>query len=420
MTVTVAYKSVTGMPWRWFLPTPARVCGLVAPLLLVLVALLCMTSAAPAEAAKRRVPFGFFGSTFPPLMLDPTQVSDAALEQQLALMASAGVESIRVTFAWPQLEPAPHAYRLSEADRVVAGAARHGLAVLLNVTESPIWASSDPSSGDFWRIRPSDPNAYAELMRQLTLRYGPSGSLWAQDPTLPRRPIRRWQVWNEQTANWFWRPPPWAPAYTELLKASYRAIHSVDPGAEVVAGSLIADQDYAPWDSIRDLYGAGARRFFDVISVHPFTNHGTSVSETVKQMLEIVRRVRAYMRRQGDGRKPIILTEVTWPASLGIVPEDALLGLETTPRGQALRLKAAYRRLVELRRKLRVTEVYWYSWATEYDTLGPASIVTFRFSGLTRFSGGVFSPMGLLGTYVRLAAKYEGCPKSENARRCRR
>jgi Beta-galactosidase len=391
----------------------------LASLMLVLAALLCLASAAPAQAAKRKVPFGFFGSVFSPLMLDPRAVSDPALDQQLALMAGSGVETIRVTVSWDYVEPAPGAYRFSNVDRVVAAAARHGVAVLLNVTATPKWASSDPNSVDYWRLRPSDPNVFAELMRQLVLRYGPAGSLWAQDPSLPRTPVRRWQVWNEQTANWYWRPPPWAPAYTQLLRASYQAIHSADPGAKVVAGSLIADKDYAPWDSIRDLYRAGAKRFFDVVSVHPFTNHGSSVSETVKQVVKIIRRVRASMRRSGDARKPIIVTELTWPASVGRVPEDALLGLETTTRGQIQRLKAAYRTLVKLRRKLRVTEVYWYTWATEYDTLGSRSVMTFRYSGLTRFSGGVFSPMPLLGTYSRLAAKYEGCRKTGHARYCR-
>ena len=143
------------------------------------------------------------------------------------------------------------------------------------------------------------------------------------------------------------------------------------------------------------------------------------MSETVKQMLKIVRRVRAEMRRRGDARKPIIITELTWPASVGKIPEDALLGLETTARGQVQRMKGAYGQLAKLRRKLRVTEVYWYTWATQYDTAGSSSVVTFRFSGLTRFSGGAFSPMPILRTYAGLAAKYQGCRKSDNARRCR-
>jgi hypothetical protein len=95
---------------------------------------------------------------------------------------------------------------------------------------------------------------YAELMRQLVLRYGPAGSFWGQNPTVPRVPIRQWQVWNEQTAPWHWRHRPWAPGYTRLLRAAYQAIHGADRGAKVIAGSLVAASlRYPPWDGMRDL-----------------------------------------------------------------------------------------------------------------------------------------------------------------------
>jgi hypothetical protein len=389
-------------------------------LLIALAASLVMLVATPAQAAKRRVPFGFFGTVLTPEMASPERVSDAALEQQMALMASSGVESLRVTLAWHSLERTPGAYNFALLDRVVAAAARHGIVVLANMTETAPWASERPSHADAWRLPPRDPNTFAELMRQLVLRYGPAGSFWAQNPTLPRVPIRQWQIWNEQTAPWHWQRRPWAPSYTRLLKAAYRAIHGADRRAKVVAGSLGASRaNYAPWDAARDLYRAGAKRFFDVIAVHPFTNNSRSARLTVDQTLEIVRRVRAQMRRRRDGRKPIILTELTWPASVGKVPRMALLGLETTSRGQVARLKAAYRRLARDRRKLRITQTYWYNWASQYDADGALSVMSFRFAGLTRLRGGVFSPMPILRTYASLAAKYEGCRKSSNARRCR-
>jgi Beta-galactosidase len=389
-------------------------------LLIALAASLVMLVATPAQAAKRRVPFGFFGTVLTPEMASPERVSDAALEQQMALMARSGVESLRVTLAWHGLERTPGAYNFALLDRVVAAAARHRIVVLANMTETAPWASERPSDADAWRLPPRDPNTFAELMRQLVLRYGPAGSLWAQNPTLPRVPIRQWQIWNEQTAPWHWQRRPWAPSYTRLLKAAYRAIHGADRGAKVVAGSLVASRaDYAPWDAARDLYRAGAKRFFDVIAVHPFTNNSRSARLTVDQTLEIVRRVRAQMRRRGDGRKPIILTELTWPASVGKVPNKALLGLETTSRGQLTRLKAVYRRLARDRRKLRITQAYWYNWASQYDADGALSVMSFRFAGLTRLRSGVFSRMPVLRTYARIAAKYEGCRKSSNARRCR-
>jgi polysaccharide biosynthesis protein PslG len=387
--------------------------------LIALTASLVVLAAVPAQAAKRKVPFGFFGTVLPPEMARPEQVSDAALEQQMALMASSGVESLRVTLAWPDLEPTSGAYDFAVFDRVLAAAARHGIAVLVNVTQTAPWASERPNDAEAWRLPPRDPNTFAELMRQLVLRYGPTGSFWAQNPSLPGVPIRQWQIWNEQTAPWHWRRQPWAPSYTRLLEAAYRSIHAADRGAQVVAGSLVASRaDYAPWDAARDLYRAGAKPFFDVVAVHPFTNNSGSARLTVDQTLEIVQRVRAQMRRRRDGRKPIILTELTWPASVGKVPRGALLGLETTSRGQVARLKAGYRRLARDRRKLGITEAYWYNWASQYDADGALSVMSFRYAGLTRIQGGVFSPMPILRTYANLARTYQGCRKSSNARRC--
>lgn len=385
----------------------------------IFAALVAALIASPAEAAKRKVPFGFFATVLAPEMANPRLVSDAALERQLALMARSGVETVRMTLDWAELEPRPGAYDFVTLDRVVATAARHRIAVLANVTATPRWASTQPSSPEYWRHPPKSSGRYAALMGQLVRRYGPAGSLWAQDPTLPRVPIRQWQIWNEQTAPWHWDRRPWAPSYTRLLKAAYRVIHQTDRGAKVVAGSLVTPRaDYPPWVSIRDLYRAGAKRSFDVIAVHPFT-HNPSVKGTVRDTLEFVRRVRTQMRRRGDGRKPIILTEMTWPAAIGKVPRKALLGFETTPRGQVQRLKAVYGRLARDRRRLGVTQAYWYTWATEYDTNAARSVVSFRFAGLTRLRGGVFSRMPVLSTFTNVAARYQGCRKSSDARRCR-
>jgi polysaccharide biosynthesis protein PslG len=408
---------------RWILATFRQVHGRYRLALLAALALLMTAGlAGSAEAAKRKVPFGFFGVVMPPEMyVSNTGVSDAALDQQMALMASSGVETVRVTYDWGyNLEPAPGVYRLAALDRMVAAAARHRIQTLVNVTSTPSWLSGRPNDPEHWRYPPTSTAPFAELMRRLVQRYGPGGSLWIENPTLPRVPVRQWQVWNEQTAPWHWRKRPWAPGYTQLLKASYLAIKGLDRGAKVIAGSLVASSaKYPPWNGMRDLYRAGAKRWFDQVAVHPFTNNKRSVGLTTTQLLEIVRRVRAQMKRHRDGRKQLLVTEMTWPASVGRVPRQAQFGIETTPAGQAARLRAAYSRLAAARRKLRIGQVYWYTWATQYDRQGSLSVMTFRYAGLTRWRGGTFTPLPILRTYARTAARYEGCRKTADARRCR-
>ena len=78
------------------------------------------------------------------------------------------------------------------------------------------------------------------------------------------------------------------------------------------------------------------------------------VAEGVDRVVKTVELVRREMRRNGDARKPVIITELSWPAALGQVRANRLLGLETTPGGQAARLRAAYARLARERGTLGV------------------------------------------------------------------
>ena len=239
-------------------------------------------------------------------------------------------------------------------DRIVAVAARHRIAVLANFSASATWASTNPTSPDYWRYPPAKPQDFAALFGEAVRRYGPKGTFWAQNPGTPKVPIRKWQVWNEQMAPWYWVPRPWAPTYVKLLKASYKAIHKADRKAKVIAGSLMSYGNYHQWDGVRDMYKRGGKRYFDEIALHPFTND-KSARKVANQTLEIIRRVRTVMNRHHDKRKPIEVTEMTWAAAKGIVPANAIFGMETTAKGQAARLKTNYTKLARYRSKMRIS-----------------------------------------------------------------
>jgi hypothetical protein len=385
-------------------------------LLLVILALL-LTAATPAEAAKRKVPFGFFGTVLTQSEVD--RIPDSTLDAQMAAMARAGVESVRYVFSWQTMEPAQGAYNFSESDRVVAAAARHGLDVLPIVLHTPQWASTQPASRTYYLYAPTDPELYAGFMRTLIGRYGPQGSFWGVSGT-PRVPIRNWQVWNEQAADFFWATRPWPPSYVRLLKAAYRAVHGADRGATVVLGALAGVTRSDPWEQLRRLYRAGAKRFFDVVSLH-FFSAAPSVRLTTSQTVRIARLIRREMRRARDRRKKVWFTELTWTAAKGKIGRQHLLGFETTPKGQAARLRTVFSRLARDRRRAGIGRVYWYNWASEYVPQfvpgGPGAL-TFQYSGLNKVAGANYTPLPLLRTYTRTVARFEGCRKSDNARRC--
>ena len=71
------------------------------PMILLAAALALLALASPAEAARRKVPHGFFA-----VMYDraTTDAPDATQEQQWALMARSGVESVRTVFSWARAQ----------------------------------------------------------------------------------------------------------------------------------------------------------------------------------------------------------------------------------------------------------------------------------------------------------------------------
>lgn len=378
----------------------------VAVALVALLAGALATSADAAKKHKRKVPFGFFGAVMPPEMR-PIALPRGELDRQAALMARSGVESARVYFDWQSLEPSRGNFAFDQLDGTVNALARRHISIIVNVSKTAQWACRNPLDPNCWRAPPANSGDFVELMRRLALRY--------------RGRVRYWQIWNEQTAPWGWATRPFAPGYTSLLRGTYRAIHRADRRAKVIAGSLINAGPYDQWTALRDMYRAGARRYFDVVAVHPFTNVPSSVRQTVAQVLYVEQRVRAVMRRYHDRKKPIFVTELTWPAARGRIPgSDPVYWISSTARGQAQRLKSSYVAFARQQRKLGVKQVFWYSWATQYNPNDVPSIRAFRYSGLTRLNGnGSFTPMPLLRTFSSLAARYEGCRKTSNARRCR-
>lgn len=372
----------------------------------------------PASAAARRVPFGFFG-----VVMDPEvglANSPAALDAQMGVMAKSGVESVRTNFDWETAEPAPGQYQFQEIDSIVAAAAEHHLQLLPIVEFTPRWASSHPSSA--WdEYAPANPNTYAGFMTTLIGRYGPHGSFWAANPQIPRVPIRDWQIWNEpEGTKYDWRSAPWPSKYTTLLKAAYKAVHRADHGAKVVSGAVVGlnTTTLTPWAETRDLYRAGARRFFDVLAVNAFTN-SPSANASITRSIRIVSLVRQVMRHNRDAKKPIWVTELTWTAAQGKIPRSEYAGFETTAKGQAKRLSGYYSR-VAAKRPDGIQRAFWYTWASSYT---PAALFgnppTFQYTGLTKWvPGQPFAPMPLLSSYARVAKKFEGCRKGTNARAC--
>jgi polysaccharide biosynthesis protein PslG len=350
-----------------------------------LAALVLTTALLGVAAAEAKPPQGFYG-----VMWDRAAARAPADEQerQWGLMAQSGVESARAVVSWRRAQPAEGvAPDLSETDELVALAARHGIELLPIVLETPDWAADSPGPG----AAPTHIGAYTAFLRSLVLRYGPTGSFWDEHPELPRLPLRAWQIWNEPHLGAYWKTDgDWAREYARLLKASKPAIEGVDPGATIVLAGLA---DFA-WRHLARLNRHRIRRSFDVAALNFFTSRPENV-------IKGVRYLRRALRRGRERRKPVWITETTWPAGQGRVAEPGVAWQRawyTTDEGMASRLRRLYALAARNHRRLRLGRVYWYTWASAYDNDD-----LFNYAGLNRYSDGVFEPRPALQAYAESA-----------------
>jgi hypothetical protein len=318
--------------------------------------LLCLAMAAPASAA---VPHDWLGTA-----VDGPVIEEGELHAgEWPLMARSGVATVRTAFYWTQGQRlGPGAVDFAPYDPVVLSAAREGIGVLPVVFATPAWARSD---ADDPASPPRDPADYAAFLSALVGRYGPQGTLWAEHPEIEAVPIRAWQLWNEPNLRGYWSQQPFAPGYVALLESARAALKAADPGARAVLAGLPNG-----WAALRQIYRAGGRHAFDVAAIHPYTAR----PESVPRFLREARRV---MRRFGDRRKPLWVTELSWPAAKGKM--DDPIGIATDERGQARRLARGLSLLARFRKPLKLRRVYWYTWMSAESTES-----VFAWSGLRR------------------------------------
>jgi hypothetical protein len=328
------------------------------------VAAALLLALAPAAHA-RALPSGFYGVMADGVLMT---LDDERFAAELALMARTGVETIRPVVYWADMEPQRGGPILfGGLDRVMRQAALNGLRVVPVVLRAPAWARVEP---DNFASPPKDPKDFAAFLRALIGRYGPSGSFWADNPDVPVRPQRDWQVWNEPNLDRYWSSPtPFPRAFARLQQAAYRAIKRADPGARVILAGFGNDS----WNAFRAAYKGGLTGdMYDVAAAHPFTGK-------VRNVMKIVRLNRQVMAEHGDGRKPMMITEITWPSAKG-TRATTTAGYEVTPKQQAVKLREVYRAFIRHRQRFRIERVIWSTWLTT-DCCSDNS---FDWSGLRR------------------------------------
>jgi hypothetical protein len=366
---------------------------------LTALAVLCaalLVPAAPA-VAQRDVPPGFVGVNYDADIAE--RAPQSLQDKEFGGQAEAGAESTRVVFSWNKMQTRRGGTpRWSRTDPLVEHAAAHGIDLLPVVIEAPKWARENPRSYQSPPLK--DPRYLGRFMVDLIGRYGENGTFWTLHPEIPKRPLRTWQMWNEPHLRFQWDSDrPWAKDYGRQLRFAYKAIKRADPGATVVMAAL----SNTSWEFLEELYKKGrVHGYFDVAAMHPYTRRPDGV-------IALTRRFRTVMRRNGDAKKQLWITELGLPASKG--REKSKNVLQTTDEGMADFLTTSMEKLIAYQgsANVRVSRVYWYSWASVY-CCGDI----FRYTGLRQYDprDQTLKDKPAMASFVDSARRHEGCVKN--------
>jgi hypothetical protein len=266
---------------------------------------------------------------------------------------------MRVPVYWESVEPAPGALRnWSRYDAIVGAAASSGLDVLAHLHLSPSWLYGNQQRPPL--ATPAHLAAWQQFTGDFARRYGPGGLFWLINPTIPKRPVTNYQLWNEPNLKFFWGGKPNARGYIRLLAATRSSLRAVDPSSLVVTGGLFrAPRKGFGMPAVKYLKALyrqpGAREVIDAVGLHPYAPRPPDVIDAVAE-------ARRVMKRKRDASASIWITEFGWSTG-GIGHKYS--PVKASRKQQAARLKRTYR-LLRKRGDLAIQRAFWFSWR-DYD-----------------------------------------------------
>jgi hypothetical protein len=304
-----------------------------------------------------RLPPQFFG-----LVADDVLAAKAGADRRevLGTIGLTGVRTLRQTFDWAAIERSRGAYDFSAYDRFVADTTRAGYRILPILFNPPSFRSREPGADRRDGIHPPKSNTeFAAFATALVRRYGPGGAFWELNPSVPKRPLRSWQVWNEPNTEHYWPPAPAPEEYAAMLKTVGAAIKRADPGAEVVTAGLPESPIGMPINRfLTAMYRAGARRTFDALAIHPYARATDAIHD-------IVARARLVLDRHGDGDIELRITELGW-ATGGPADQPLYIG----ERGQAALIRRVLASLAREHERWGLRSIVYYNWRDHRPAAG--------------------------------------------------
>ena len=218
-----------------------------------------------------------------------------------AVRAAGGTFAVTV-FNWSDIEPEPNYLYWEVPDATLRAAEFYDIQIVARLDHPPDWALDDRSPTP-WRLE-----AYANFVRQVVDRYGDrlAGIIIWNEPNLSLE-------WNNQR--------PDAAAYVDMLNVAHTAAKTIKPTLPVVLAGLAFTEDSQTnvndMEYLQQIYEAGGGAYFDVLAAHPY-GFGQPPTDPPQPNQLNFRRLESHrrvMETNGDGDKPVWITEMGWRSS---------------------------------------------------------------------------------------------------------
>jgi hypothetical protein len=280
----------------------------------------------------------------------------AVVTNTLRLIDELGVTHVRMQLPWDDVEihgwgdfedrrnmettGAISAWR--KYDRIVDLADELGLELILRIDRAPNWASQEDRQKPAFEEGlerdgsstgpPDNYSDYSAFVSTVVDRY--------------RGKVRFFQLWNEPNLKneWNWQEPD-PEEFAHLLRLSYAAAKAANPDAVILFPSLAPVDGLdkrAPMTELEYLdavYKAGAKDSFDIMSAQAYglgqppdehrylwvrSGDNWVWSRPIDTRTDVSRLVlvREVMERNGDGDKPIWVSEFGWNSAPESIPEE--------------------------------------------------------------------------------------------------
>lgn len=239
------------------------------------------------------------------------EVEEWKVQETLRMVRQMGASTIVEFFPWAYVETEPDQFIWDHPDRIIKHAQNQGLTVIARLGLVPPWANADTTDQvATLNLLPDDQfPAFARFVGEFVRRY--------------QGQVNHIIIWNEPNLSFEWGnrlPDP--VAYTELLRQAYLAAKAANPDVVVMNGALAPtlapvggnEGGWNDLDFLQRMYDAGAGDYFDALAVHNYPFDQPPQAEPAPDELSFRRLelLRAVMIENGDGEKPVYITETGW------------------------------------------------------------------------------------------------------------